>query len=323
MRAVVVDQNGGPEVLRVAERADPEPDQGQILVEIAAAGVNFMDIYQRQGLPPYGGTLPYVPGAEGAGRVIALGPGVADLSVGDRVAWTGVPRSYAEQVVIPADRAVRVPEGVDLETAAAAMLQGMTAHYLCHSTYPVGEGSVAVVHAAAGGVGLLLTQMVKRRGGVVVATTSTADKADLARKAGADHVAGYEDFVETARQSTGGAGAHVVYDGVGRATFDDSLTALRPRGFMVLYGAASGPVPAFDLQRLNTGGSLFITRPTLVNYIADREELLQRAADLFSWIGQGSLTVRIGGRYPLDEAARAHEDLGARRTTGKLLLLPR
>jgi NADPH2:quinone reductase len=203
------------------------------------------------------------------------------------------------------------------------MLQGMTAHYLCHSTYPVGEGSVAVVHAAAGGVGLLLTQMVKRRGGVVVATTSTADKADLARKAGADHVAGYEDFVETARQSTGGAGAHVVYDGVGRATFDDSLTALRPRGFMVLYGAASGPVPAFDLQRLNTGGSLFITRPTLVNYIADREELLQRAADLFSWIGQGSLTVRIGGRYPLDDAARAHEDLGARRTTGKLLLLPR
>lgn len=322
MRAVVVERNGGPEVLNVADREPPHAGPGQLVVEVAASGVNFVDIYQRQGNPPYGGNLPYVPGAEGAGTVRAVGDDSTGFSVGDRVAWSSAPGSYAEQVVVPADRAVPVPPGVELRTAAAVMLQGMTAHYLCHSTVPVGAADTAVVHAAAGGVGLLLTQMVKMRGGAVVATTSTREKAELARQAGADHVAEYGGFVSVTRDVTGGAGASVVYDGVGRATFDDGLAALRPRGFMVLYGAASGPVPLFDLQRLNTAGSLFVTRPTLVNYVATREELLWRAGDLFEWIADGRLTVRIGGTYPLAEAGRAHEDLAARRTTGKLLLLP-
>jgi NADPH2:quinone reductase len=322
MRAVVVEEHGGPGVLRVAQWPDPSPGPGELLVDVVAAGVNFIDIYQREGRPPYDGQLPYVPGAEGAGTVAATGPGVSDFAVGDQVAWTGVPGSYAERVVVPADRAVAVPEGVEPEIAAAVMLQGLTAHYLCQSTYPVAAGDVVVVHSAAGGVGLLLTQMIKMRGGVVVATTSTAAKADLARAAGADHVAGYDDFAEVAREAAGGVGAAAVYDGVGQATFDASLSALRPRGYMVLYGGSSGPVPPFELQQLNTGGSLFITRPTLVHHIASREELLQRSADLFGWIREGALTVRIGGRYPLAEAARAHEDLAARRTTGKLLLTP-
>jgi NADPH2:quinone reductase len=323
MRAVVVKQHGGPEVLEVSDLPAPQAGPGQIVVDVAAAGVNFMDIYQRQGNPPYGGDLPYVPGAEGAGTAAAVGPGVADLAEGDRVAWAGVPGSYAEQVVVPADRAVPVPDGVDLPVAAAVMLQGMTAHYLSNSTYPVAEGDPVVVHAAAGGVGLLLTQMVKLRGGVVVATTSTTGKADLARQAGADHVTDYEHFLTVVREVTSGAGAAVVYDGVGRATFDDGLSALRPRGYMVLYGAASGPVPPFELQRLAAGGSLFITRPTLGHYVASRDELLRRAGDLFTWISQGDLDVRIGGTYPLSDAGRAHEDLAGRRTTGKLLLLPR
>jgi NADPH2:quinone reductase len=322
MRAVVVKEHGGPEVLQASEWPDPSPGPGQLLVEVAAAGVNFMDVYQREGRPPYGGGVPYIPGAEGGGTVAALGPDVAGFAVGDRVAWTSLPDSYAEQVVIPADRALPVPGGIELEVAAAAVLQGMTAHYLCHSTYPVGPGDVVVVHAAAGGVGLLLTQMVAMRGGIVIATTSTDAKAELARQAGAQHVAGYQDFTDVVREVTGGSGAAAVYDSVGQATFDASLTALRPRGSMVLYGASSGPVPPLDPQRLNTGGSLFLTRPTLVHYIAGRDELFQRAADLFSWIGSGQLTVRVGGRYQLAEAARAHHDLEARRTTGKLLLLP-
>ena len=321
MRAIVVEHNGGPEVLQVGERPDPEPGPGQLLVQVAAAGVNFMDIYQREGRPPYNNALPYVPGGEGAGTVVAAGDGVTGFAAGDRVAWTGIPGSYAEQALIPADRALAVPAGVDLDTAAAVLLQGMTAHYLCHSTYPVAPGEVTVVHSAAGGVGLLLTQMIVMRGGVVVATTSTDAKAELARQAGAAHVAGYENFGDVVREVTGGDGAAVVYDGVGQATFDASLAALRRRGYMVLYGGSSGPVPPFELQRLNTGGSLFITRPTLVHYIATREELTQRAADLFGWIADGQLSVRIGGRYPLADAARAHEDLAARRTTGKLLLL--
>ena len=282
-----------------------------------------MDIYQREARPPYHGPVPYVPGAEGAGTVTAVGPDVSGFAPGDPVAWAGVPGSCAEQVIVPADRAVSVPSGVELEVAAAAMLQGLTAHYLCHSTYPVAPGDPVVVHAAAGGVGLLLTQMVVMRGGIVIATTSSAAKAVLAKEAGASHVTGYEDFTEVVREVTGGSGAAVVYDGVGRETFDAGLAALRPRGYMVLYGAASGPVPPFDLQRLNTSGSLYVTRPTLVHYIASRDELLQRADDLFTWIKKGQLTVRIGGRYPLAEAARAHDDLAARRTTGKLLLLPR
>jgi NADPH:quinone reductase len=323
MRAVIADQHGGPEVLRLTERDTPDPGPGQLLVEVAAAGVNFADIYARQGIPPYAGQVPFVLGSEGAGVVTAAGPGAEGFGPGDRVAWTGLPGSYAEQVVIPADRAVAVPDGMDLETAAAIMLQGMTAHYLVTDAYPVAAGDPVVVHAAAGGVGLLLTQMVKMRGGVVIATTSTPQKAELAKGAGADHVAGYDDFGAVAREVTGGDGAAVVYDGIGQATFDDSLAALRRRGYLVLYGAASGPVPPLDPQRLAAGGSLFLTRPTLVHYIVTRGELLSRADDLFRWVEQGTLTVRIGGRYPLDQAARAHEDLAARRTTGKLVLLPR
>ncbi len=323
MRAVVIERHGGPEVLALTERPSPEAGLGRLLVDVEAAGVNYMDIYQRQGLPPYGGgELPVVPGAEGAGTVAALGPGVEGVAVGDRVAWIGVPGSYAERMLIPADRAVPVPDGIDTRVAAAVMLQGATAHYLCHDTFPVGAGDVVVVHAAAGGVGLLLTQLVKRRGGVVVATTSTPEKAALARQAGADHVTGYDDFGALAKEVSGGAGAAVVYDGVGAATFDASLAALRPRGYMVLYGAASGPVPPFNLQRLQTGGSLFVTRPTLVHHVATREELLRRANDLFDWVRKGQLQVRISATYPLEDAARAQEDLAARRTTGKLLLLP-
>ena len=323
MRTVVVKRNGGPEVLEVAERETPRPGPGELLVDVAAAGVNFMDIYQREGRPPYAVPPPFVPGAEGAGTVAALGDGAAGFAVGDRVAWAGLSQGYAEQVVVPADRVVPVPAGVDPTIAAAVMLQGLTAHYLASSTYPVAASDVVVVHAAAGGVGLLLTQIVKMRGGVVVGTTSTAEKADLARRAGADHVAGYDTFVEVAREVSGGAGAAVVYDGVGRTTFDAGLTALRPRGHLVLYGAASGPVPPFELQRLAASGSLYVTRPVLGHHIATRDELRWRAGDLFDWIRDGKLTVRIGATYPLDEAGRAHDDLGARRTTGKLLLSPR
>ena len=340
MRAVVIEKRGGPEVLTVEERPAPLPGPGQVLVQTAAAGVNFMDIYQREGQGGYRPELPFVPGTEGAGTIIALGEGEdgeadsahagGDLAVGDVVAWAGVLGSYAERVVLPADRVIRVPagatpavkRGVTPEQAAAVMLQGMTAHYLCMSTYPIRDGDVAVVHAAAGGVGLLLTQMIKRRGGTVVATTSGGEKAELARRAGADHVTGYPAFRGVVAEVTGGQGAHVVYDGVGQATFDDSLTALRRRGTMVLYGASSGQVPPLDPQRLNSGGSLFLTRPTLAHYIADRAELEWRASDLFSWIAAGELDVRIGATYPLADAARAQQDLAARRTTGKLLLIP-
>jgi NADPH2:quinone reductase len=322
MHAVVVHQRGGPEVLTIDEWDVPAPGEGELLVKAAAAGVNFMDIYQREGRPPYRSDLPYIPGGEGAGTVVATGPGVTGFAEGDRVAWCSAPGSYAEMVVVKADRAVPVPAEVDLKVVAAAMLQGLTAHYLCNSTYPVAEHDPVVVHAAAGGVGLLLTQMVKMRGGVVIGTTGTPEKAELARQAGADHLAGYEGFGEVVKQVTGGDGAAVVYDGVGQATFDASLAALRRRGYMVLYGASSGPVPPFEIQRLNTSGSLYLTRPTLVHYVQTREELLGRANDLYGWIAAGKLSVRIGGTYPLPDAAKAHEDLAARRTTGKLLLLP-
>jgi NADPH:quinone reductase len=309
----------------VAERDAPQPPPGHVLVQVAAVGVNYMDIYQREGVGGYGGQLPAGIGGEGAGTVIAAGDGVTDFAPGDHVAWAGSRGSYAEQVVVPAAGAVPVPPGIDLKVAAAVLLQGMTAHYLSYSTFPVQEGNVAVVHAAAGGVGLLLTQMVKRRGGVVVATTSGGDKgekAQLALRAGADHVTNYDEFGEAVRRITGERGADVVYDGVGQATFDDSLAALRPRGMMVLYGAASGQVPPVDPQRLNRSGSLFLTRPTLGHYVADRGELLWRAGDLFEWIAKGELDVRIGATYPLADAAHAQEDLAARRTTGKLLLIP-
>jgi NADPH2:quinone reductase len=322
MRVIEVRHRGGPEVLNVGERAAPEPGPGQVVVQIAAAGVNFMDIYQREGVGGYAAPVPFVPGAEGAGTVTAVGEGVTGLAVGDLVAWAGVGGCYAEQAALPADRVVPVPSGITAQVAAAVILQGMTAHYLVTSTYPVREGDVTVVHAAAGGVGLLLTQMVKRRGGIVIATTSGGEKDDLARGAGADHVVGYDRFRAVAREVTGGVGAHVVYDGVGKATFEESLAALRPRGMIVVYGAASGQVPPFDIQRLNSGGSLFATRPTLAHYIADPEEMRWRADELFGWIARGELDVRIGGSYPLADAARAHEDLAGRRTTGKLLLIP-
>ena len=322
MRVIVGERWGGPEVLRVAEQEAPRPGPGQVVVDVAAVGVNYMDIYQREGIGSYRAEPPFVPGAEGAGTVTAVGEGVTALAVGDRVAWAGPGSSYAEQVALPANRVIPVPDVVSLQVAAATMLQGMTAHYLSASTYPVREGDVAVVHAAAGGVGLLLTQMVKRRGGDVVATTSSGEKAELALGAGADHVTGYDGFRAVVDQVTDGVGAHVVYDGVGKDTFDDSLAALRPRGMMVLYGAASGQVPPLDPQRLNSGGSLFLTRPTLVHYIADAEELRWRAGEIFDWIAKGELDVRIGGTYPLADAARAQEDLTGRRTTGKLLLLP-
>jgi NADPH:quinone reductase len=322
MRVVVAERLGGPEVLSVAEHAAPKPRQGEVLVEVAAAGVNFMDIYQREGIGNYRREPPFIPGAEGAGTVTAVGEGVAELAVGDRVAWAGLGSSYAEQVALPATGVVPVPAGLSLQVAAAVILQGLTAHYLVTSTYPVRRHDVAVVHAAAGGVGLLLTQMIHRRGGIVVATTSGGGKEDLARAAGADYVTGYDHFRAAVAQATEGQGAHVVYDGVGKDTFDDSLAALRPRGMMVLYGAASGQVPPFDLQRLNSGGSLFVTRPTLGHHVASVEELHWRAGELFGQVAGGELDVRIGGSYALADAARAHEDLAARRTTGKLLLVP-
>ncbi len=322
MRVVVAERLGGPEVLSVTEHQAPEPGPGEILVEVAAAGVNFIDIYQREGIGNYRRETPFVLGGEGAGTVTAVGEGVTGLAVGDRVAWAMVGGSYAEQVVLAASGAVPVPAGVSLHVAAAVILQGLTAHYLVSSTYPVHDGDVAVVHAAAGGVGLLLTQLIKRRGGIVVATTSGGPKEALARAAGADYVTGYGDFRAAVDQATGGLGANVVYDGVGKDTFDDSLAALRPRAMMVLYGASSGQVPPFNLQRLNSGGSLFATRPTLGHYIATVEELRWRAGEVFDLVASGELDVRIGGTYPLADAAQAHEDLAARRTTGKLLLIP-
>jgi NADPH:quinone reductase len=322
MRVVEIGRRGGPEVLGMAERSAPVPGPGQVVVRVAAAGVNYMDIYAREGVGGYEPELPYVPGGEGAGTITAVGEGVTGLAAGDLVAWAGPGGGYAEQVALPAASVVPVPAGISAQVAAAAILQGMTAHYLATSTYPVREGDVTVVHAAAGGVGLLLTQMVKRRGGVVIATTSGGEKDELARSAGADHVTGYDRFRDVVGQVTGGVGAHVVYDGVGKDTFDDSVAALRRRGMLVLYGAASGQVPPFDIQRLNRGGSLFATRPTLVHYIADADELRWRAGEVFDWIVRGELDVWIGGTYPLADAAQAHRDLAARRTTGKLLLIP-
>jgi len=317
----VIASHGGPEVLEVLDRPVPEPGPGQLLVHVAVAGGNYRDVYERPG--GYGGKLPLVVGAEGAGTVAAVGDAVSEFAVGDRVAWAAAPGSYAEQVLVEAERAIPVPEGMRDELAAAALLQGMTAHYLCTDTYAVQAGDTVLVHAAAGGVGRLLTQMVKARGGRVIGTTSTIDKAEVARGVGADDVIGYDGFGRRVRELTGGEGVAAVYDGVGRATFDESLAALRPRGFMVLYGAASGPVPPFDPQRLMGGGSLYVTRPSLQHYTRTRSELMGRAGDVLGWIAEGKLDVQVGGRYPLEQARRAHEDLEGRRTTGKLVLLVR
>ena len=322
MRAIQVSETGGPEVLHLAELPDPEPGAGQVLVELAAAGVNYIDTYHRSGAYPM--PLPFIIGSEGAGTVIAVGPEVSDITMGDRVAWVAAPGSYAELTVVPAEQAVPVPAGVDIDVAAGCLLQGMTAHYLAVSVHAVQPGETVLVHAAAGGMGLLLTQLATARGARVIGTVSTAAKEQLAREAGAAEVIRYteiDDVASEVRRLTGGDGVAAVYDGVGASTFDGSLASLRRRGMLALFGAASGPVPPVDPQRLNSAGSVFLTRPKLADYVASREELLWRAGEVFEAIQAGSLRITIGGRYPLADAARAHQDLQGRRTTGKLLLL--
>jgi NADPH2:quinone reductase len=322
MRAIRVEQQGGPEVLAVTDVPDPEPGPGEVLVQVAAAGVNFIDTYQRSGL--YDLELPAVLGLEGAGEVVALGNGVTTREVGDVVAWAGTRGSYAERVAVPADRCVRVPAGVEPATAAALMLQGMTAHYLTHSTRSLREGDTALVFAAAGGVGRLLVQLAVRRGARVLAATSTEEKAEIVRALGADEVIRYRDvdIPATVRELTGGEGVDVVYDSVGQATFFHSLESLKPRGLLVLFGAASGPVPPIDLQLLNQHGSLFLTRPSLGHYVATTDELEWRAHSLFDLVRSGALDVAVHEHYPLADAARAHTDLESGTTTGKLLLHP-
>jgi NADPH2:quinone reductase len=321
-RAIVVSENGGPEVLRPESRDPGAPGPGAVRVGVRAIGVNFIDVYFRTGLYP--APLPFVAGVEGAGVVEELGEGVTDLAPGDRVAWAGVPGSYAEVMLAPAGRLVRVPEGVSDAQAAAVLLQGMTAHYLAHGTRETRPGDVALVHAAAGGTGLLLVQTLARAGATVIGTTSSAEKAELARKAGASHVIRYDelDFAEEARRLTNGRGVDVVYDSVGRATFEGSLRALRPRGLCALFGQSSGPVEPFDLRRLNDLGSLFVTRPSLAHYVAERPELEARAGAVLGAVAAGELEVRIGARFPLERAADAHRALESRRTSGKLLLDP-
>jgi NADPH2:quinone reductase len=324
MKAIVVENPGhGPDVLRYMEVEKPQPRDGEVLIRTAAIGVNFTDVYHRTGVYPTT-QRPLIIGSEAAGMVTELGSGVTGFAVGDRVAYAAHLGSYAEFVVVPAAKVVHVPEGVSFQIAAAIMLQGMTAHYLSYSIFPLHDGHVALVHAGAGGVGLLLTQLAKARGATVITTVSTGVKAALSKAAGADHVILYteNDFAVEARALTQGQGVHVVYDSVGKTTFDKSLDSLRPRGMQVLYGGSSGQVPPFDVQILNHKGSLFLTRPSLGAYIADRGELEQRANDLFEGVLRGTLKVHIGGTYPLADAARAHADLEARKTTGKLLLIP-
>jgi NADPH2:quinone reductase len=323
MKAIRVHEYGGPEVLSYEDLDVAEPGEGEARVRLAASGVNFIDVYRRTGAYP--GDLPFILGMEGAGEVEAVGEGVEEVSPGDYVAFAGVPGAYAEYVVGPVDKLV--PFNVTLveaRMAAAVMLQGMTAHYLIHSTFPLEEGQTALVHAAAGGVGLLLCQMAKMRGATVIGTVSTQEKAQLAREAGADEVILYteQDFVEETERITDGEGVHVVYDSVGKDTFHGSLDALRPRGYMVLFGQSSGAVEPVDLQILNQKGGLYVTRPAITHYTATREELLWRAESLFSWIGQNNLSVRLGGTYRLSEADQAHRDLEGRKTTGKLILIP-
>ena len=301
---------------------EPTPGPGQALVKLAAAGVNFIDVYFRTGM--YKAPLPLTLGLEGAGVVTAVGTGVTDVKIGDTVAWTGVPGSYAQMAVAPADRLVKLPPGVEPKVGAAAMLQGLTAHYLVRSSYPLKKGDTCLVHAAAGGMGLLLCQMGKMLGATVIGTVSTEEKAALAKGAGAEHVILYsqQDFEPEVKRITGGRGVDVVYDGVDATTFDKSLNCLRPRGYMILFGAASGPVPPLDLQVLNVRGSLFLQRPSLNHHIAAREELLQRAGEVLGWIKEGKITLRIEHQFPLAQAAEAHKALEGRKTTGKILLIP-
>ena len=320
MRAIVVSANGGPDVLVPSDVPEPSGGESDLIVDVTAAGVNFIDIYQREGLYPL--PLPYTPGLEGAGIVRSIGSAVSEFSPGDRVAWTGHLGSYAEVVAVPEDKAVLVPDTVSLDTAAGIMLQGLTAHYLVTSVYEISRGDAALVHAAAGGVGLMLCQMIRQRGGDVIGTVSTDAKAEAALAAGAKHIIRYdtEDVVDRVRELTGGKGVTVVYDGVGRDTFEASLHSLAPRGVMALFGQSSGPVGPFDPQILNQLGSLVLTRPSLAHFTQDAAELRWRASEVFQALGEGTLSISLHGTYPLEDASRAHEDLAARITSGKLLL---
>src|SRR6266481_3586091 len=323
MNAIQVQQAGGPETMELVGLPIPQPKLNQAVVKLAASGVNFVDVYFREGR--YKAPLPLVLGQEGAGVITAVGAEVKSVKAGDRVAWTGLLGSYAEYAAIAADRLVPIPQGVTDQQAAAAMVQGMTAHYLSHDTYPLKRGETALVHAAAGGVGLLLVQMAHDIGARVIATVSTEEKAKLAREAGADDVILYTqaDFETETKRITGGKGVDVVYDSVGKTTFDKGLNVLRPRGMMVLFGGSSGAVPPFDLIALAQKGSLYVTRPTVAHYIATREELLARSSAVFGMIAAGKLKLRIQHTYPLAQAQQAHRDLEGRKSTGKLLLIPR
>jgi len=322
MKAIQVKQPGGPEAMELVELPVPQPKANEAVVKLAASGVNFIDVYFREGR--YKAPLPVVLGQEGAGVVTAVGADVKSVKNGDRVASCGLQGSYAEHAAVAADRLVPIPAGVTDQQAASALLQGMTAHYLSHDTFPLKSGQTALVHAAAGGVGLLLTQMAHNIGARVIATVSTDEKAKLAREAGADEVILYTqaDFESETKRLTGGKGVDVVYDSVGKTTFEKGLNVLRPRGYMVLFGGSSGAVPPFDLIQLSTKGSLYVTRPTLGAYIATREELMARSGDVFGMMAAGKLKLRIEHTYPLAEAQRAHRDLEGRKTTGKLLLIP-
>jgi NADPH2:quinone reductase len=322
MKAIQIHSAGGPEVLQLAELPIPVPGPGQVLVRIEATGVNFIEVYFRKGV--YKTSFPMTPGSEGAGTVEELGSGVTGFATGDAVASTSFMGSYAEYALVPAAQLVKIPQGLSLEWAAAVMLQGMTAHYLSHSTYPLKAGETALVHAGAGGVGLLLTQMAVHIGAHVITTTSTEAKAELSREAGAADVILYtEQNCETeVKRLTGGKGVDVVYDSVGKTTFDQSLNCLRPRGMLVLFGASSGPVPPFDPIQLSGKGSLYLTRPTLWHYIATRAELERRAGDVLGWAASGQLKLRTEHTYPLADAAQAQIDLESRKTTGKILLVP-
>jgi NADPH2:quinone reductase len=322
MRAIRVTQFGGPDELRLEELPPPSPGPGQAVIRIGAAGLNYIDVYHRTGLYP--NRLPFTPGQEGAGEVVEVGPQVTDFKKGDTVAWSGILGSYAELLLAPTGQLVPCPAGIDPRTAAAAMLQGMTAHYLSDSTYPLKPGDTCLIHAAAGGVGLLLAQMAKKRGARVVGTVSTEEKAALAREAGCDLVVRYteQDFLEEVKRFTGGRGVNVVYDSVGQTTFEKSLDCLAPRGLLVLFGQSSGPVPSFNLGLLSQKGSLFLTRPSLAHYVPDPESLRGRAGVVLKAITEGTLKLRIERTFPLAEAAEAHRTLEGRKTTGKVLLLP-
>ena len=322
MKAIQIRETGGPEVLKLAELPIPQPGPGQVLIRVEATGVNFIEIYFRKGT--YKAALPLVPGSEAAGTVEELGPGVTGFAAGDAVASVSVLGSYAEYALVPAAGLVKVPEGVTMEQAAAAMLQGMTAHYLATSTFPLKKGDTALVHAGAGGVGLLLTQMAVKIGARVITTCSTKEKAELSREAGASDVILYaeHEFEPEVKKLTGGKGVDVVYDSVGKTTFEGSLNCLRPRGMLALFGGSSGPVPPFDLIQLSTRGSLFVTRPTLKDYVATRKDLDWRSGDIFRWASEGKLKIRTEHIYSLTDAAQAQIDIASRNTTGKLLLIP-